>query len=164
MYGAALGADFMRPRGGEHGMACETDDQPANQLAIVDHTRPIGPLTPVRDSAWPAALPAEAAPLFAPLRALDTLPRRPLVADSFPVGVPVRLLPDSLAGPVLISFSRVAYSADGRRALVYGVKKCRHFTAADEEEGSIGFAFLLPLVRRADAWASSSEPLYLTID
>ena len=179
VYTAVIREHFLGPHPGEHGLLCE-DGLPATHLEIGEQTRPLWAWNARRDSAAAAELPPVVAPVLAALRALDSLPRRLLAADSFAVGVPVRLSSDSLTGrrtrgaggavhepadsaPPLITFSRVAYSADGSRALVYATRACREKPVGEAEEGAEGSALLVPLERRGATWAAP-EPVYLHLD
>src|SRR5688572_30840212 len=94
VYDVVIREHFLRPATGEHGLLCD-QGEPAS-LSIWSETRPLWTRTARRDSAAGAELPAHTAPLVAALRALDTLPRRSLAADSFAVGVPVRLEHDTV--------------------------------------------------------------------
>ena len=176
VYAAVIREHFLRPPRGEHGLACE-DDQSQPPLTVLAETIRLWEPRPRRDSAAAAELPSGMAPMVAALRALDTLPRRPLAADSFAVGRPVRLQRDSMIGPpsgrapaaplapILIRFSRVAYGADRTKALVYAVRTCREKPAGGDEaeEGAYGAALLVPLERRGGTWVGL-DPVYLHID
>jgi hypothetical protein len=172
---------FMRPERGEHALLCEREE-PGSPREIVATTQPLSPGDARRDSGFAAALPAAAAPLMAPLRAMDTQPGRALDADSLSVGVPIRLVPDSIASrtlqrtdaaaggsdpglPPLFWLSRVAYSTDGRWALVYAVEVCPGATramAADAESGAYEKVVLAPLEWSAGKW-TVHPPLFLDI-
>jgi hypothetical protein len=174
VYTAVLREHFMRPQRGEHALLCEPEE-PGRRLAIVGTTQPLPPGTPVRDSGWAAELPAPASPLMAALRALDRQAGRALDADSLAVGVPIDLVPDSVAArslrlsdpppatrpdlgaPPLFWFSRVVYTADSRWALVYAVEACPGITeamAADAENGAYERVILAPLEWRAGGWTT----------
>jgi hypothetical protein len=176
VYATVIREHFLRPPRGEHGLACE-DDRPSPPLTVLSETIRLWQPRPPRDSAAAAELPIRIAPLVASLRALDTLPRRPLAADSFAVGRPVVLQRDSVIAPgpgsaavarrapTLIRFSRVAYGADRTKALVYAVRTCQEKPVSGEEaeEGAYGVALLVPLERRGIAWVIL-DPVYLHID
>ena len=181
VYAAVLREQFLRPQRGEHGLLCEPQE-PGGGLTIVATTQPVAPGNARRDSGWAAVLPAPAAPLMARLRAMDSLPARALDGDSLAVGVPVRLVADSVAarslepparpgspppsaGPPLFWLSRVAYTADGGWALVYAVETCPGVTdadAAEAESGAYERVVVAPLERRAGAW-TVHPPLFLDV-
>ena len=171
VYTAVLREHFMQPERGEHALLCDRE-QPGRGLAFVATTQPLPRGTPARDSAWTAELPAPAAPLMAALRALDRQPGRILDADSLGAGVPIRLVPDSLAArsfrrtdsraarpdssaPSLFWFSRVVYTADSRWALVQAVQVCPGATevmAANAENGAYERVLIAVMEWRAGAW------------
>jgi hypothetical protein len=98
----------------------------------------------------------------ATLRAMDGQRPRTLHADSFSVGVPVRLVPglsepDTTSdGPWPITLSRVAYSADGTWALVHAVQPCRaeydEALAGEVDLPAPGTAVVAALQRRSGSW------------
>lgn len=166
VYAVVLREHFINPPRDEHvdgvGLTCASYE-PVGHLPIVAETRLRREGGRSRDSALAATLPPEAAPLVATLRALDGVPPRTLHADSFSVGVPVRLVARSpepgstSAGPWPITLSRVAYSADGTWALVHAVQPCRaeyDETPEEELEGASppGTAVVAALQRRSGKW------------
>ena len=180
VYAVVLREHFLRPARGEHGLVCEEDEPVTQPTTVVGQTSRLWTRTTRRDSAAAAELPKGMAPLVAALRALDTLPGRALAADSFAVGVPVRIEADSggavVAGrgdqggarrveraPAPIRFSRVAYGADGTRALVYAVRACREKPVGEVEAGADGVAILVPLERRGVAWVAL-DPVFLEVE
>ena len=119
---------------------------------------------------------------MASLRALDRQPARALDADSLSVGIPIRLVADTVAARAfpsgdqpedraglraarLLWVSRVAYTPDGNWALVYAVEVCPGVTpaeAAEAENGAYETALLAPLERRAGVW-TVHDPMFLDV-
>ena len=181
VYTAVLREHFMQLQPGEHALLCAREDQ-GTPVGIVATTQALPPGNPARDSGWAAELPASAAPLMAPLRALDREPARALVAESLTVGVPIRLVSDSLASrelrrtdasptrpdlspPPLFWFSRVVYSADRSWALVHAVAACPGVTeamAADAENGAYERVIVAPMQWGAGGWIAH-PPLFLDV-
>lgn len=177
VYTAVLREHFLRPNPGNEPVFCRSEAP--DLLQIVGTTQPLPPGTPRRDAGWADHLPAQAAPLLASLRAMDNQPGRALDRDGLDVGVPIRLVPHSVAaraleptdppatepGPPLSWFSRVAYTADGNWALVYAVEACTGVTeamAAEAEGWAYDTVMLAPLERRAGVW-TVHDPLYLDV-
>jgi len=169
VYTSVLLQQLKAPRGGEHSMACEPEEA-GGPLLVVSTTQPLPPGTLKRDGGWIDLLPKPAAPLFETLRALDTEPPRTIDAALLTAGVPIQLVPEAAAaasgsGPPLHWFSRVAYTPDGKWALVYAVKLCPGVTEAmkaDAEPGAYQSVFLAALEWRDDAWRID-DPLYLDV-
>jgi hypothetical protein len=173
VYSALLRRHFAAPAPEEHvdGLppACDWD-VPATALNLVRETsfRRLGGAS--RDSSLAEELSTGTEPLLRTLRALDAEPDRALNADSFPVGVPVRLvdgpdhLPD-LGRPIYLS--RVAYDADSTVALVHATQLCRDASdpLADPESdpSEVGRAVLAALRRGRDGWAVT-ELVYLVAE
>jgi hypothetical protein len=170
VYAVVLREQFISPPQDDHvdGLISECRDGPiAGQIRIVAATRMRREGGGSRDSALAAELPADAAPLVASLGAMDGLPPRTLYADSFSVGIPVRLVApasgsgDTGTGPLPVTLSRVAYSADGTRALVHAVQPCRD-GFAEEDAPPPGTAVLAALQRQNGSWVvSRSVALYV---
>ena len=181
VYTAVLREHFLGHQPGEHALLCAREE-PGTALEIVASTQPVPPGNPARDSGWAAVLPAPAAPLMAQLRALDRDPARALVAESLTVGVPVQLVPDSVAAralrrtdapatrpdlgpPPLFWFSRVVYSADRSWALVHAVEVCPGVTeaiAADAENGAYERVIIAAFQWGAGGWIAH-PPLFLDV-
>ena len=178
VYSAVARAYFLRPPQGEHGMACDGDGPPRS-LVITRSTGRLWRRTVRRDSAAAAELPEHWTSLVRALRSLDRLPRRSLTADSFMVGIPVRLHADTLIKqrivpretfsrspsrkPPIIQFSRVAYSANSQRALVFAIKKCQVREDGEAENGAYNVALLVPLEWRGATWVALS-PVYMDVN
>jgi hypothetical protein len=170
VYAVVLREHFINPPPDDHvdGLISECrDGPPAGQVQVVGETRFRRQGGGSRDSALAAELPPDAAPLVASLRAMDGLPPRPLDADSFAVGMPVRLVaaaPESRGagtGPLPVTLSRVAYSADGSWALVHAVQPCRD-GFAEEDAPPPGTAVLAALQRQNGSWiVSRAVALYV---
>jgi hypothetical protein len=164
IYTTVLRDLYLRPQPGEQPISCAPED-PRATVEILATTQPVVPGTPKRDLGWANELPAEAAPLMAALRAMDSQPRVALDANRLAPGVPVQLVPSAPNHSRLIWFSRVAYTADGNWALVYAVAMCPGVTdaqAANEENGAYERVVLAPLQRRGGLW-TLRDPLYLDI-
>jgi hypothetical protein len=181
VYEALLRQQLATVQHGEHGRACEPEDVNA-PVRIVATTQPLPSNTPKRDAGWVTYLPAQAGPLLAALRAMNTQPALDLDAARLALGRPVTLVPEEVAAPTLwpteqtttgsISnasalwwFSRVAYTLDGEWALVYAVRVCPGVIAATVEEPEMGEyeqVFLAALQRRAGNWIVN-DPLYLDV-
>jgi hypothetical protein len=163
VYATVLREQFISPPRDDHadGLISECRDGPpvgSIQVNGVTQFRRRGEVS--ADSSLAEELPPEATPLVGRLRAMDGLPPRTLDADSFSVGMPVQLVapasqsPGTATGPLPITLSRVAYSADSTWALVHAVQPCRDGFA---EEGAAppGTAVLAALQRQNGAWAVS---------
>lgn len=175
VYSAVLREQLIGPHVDDHGDGFEsgcTADQPLDPVMIVRETRFRRQGGASRDSALAAELPPDAVPLFTALRGMDRLPAHPLAADSFSLGVPV-LLVDSADtrrtgdGWGAITLSRVAYSADGARALVHAVKPCRAERDASTDDEARrdpdGTAVLVALERQQGAW-KIAELVWLEVE
>ena len=182
VYTALLREQLTWPRGGEHGRAC-VPDGPIGSIAVVGTTQPLPPGTPARDEGWSNYLPKPVAPLLKTLRALDREPALAIEQKLLTAGVPVELIPESLAartlwpaeptaessrapGP-LFWFSRVVYSSDGDWALVYAAQVCPGITPAMVEEaepGAYQAVFLATLQRQPGDWVVHGNPLFLDIE
>ncbi|HEU0300008.1 MAG TPA: hypothetical protein VFR37_11150 [Longimicrobium sp.] len=171
VYAVVLREQFINPPQDDHvdGLISECRDGPlVGQIRVVGETRFLRQGDRSRDSALAAELPPDAAPLVANLRAMDGLPPRTLVADSFSVGMPVRLVApapesgDTGTGPLPITLSRVAYSADSTWALVHAVQPCRD-GFAEEDAPPPGTAVLAALQRQNGSWAVS-ELVWLYVE
>jgi hypothetical protein len=163
VYAVILREQFINPPQDDHGdgliSECR-DGPPVGQIQIAGETQFRRQGGGSRDSAAAAELPPDAAPLVATLRAMDGLPPRTLAADSFSVGMPVRLVApapesrDTGTGPLPVTLSRVAYSADSTWALVHAVQPCRH-GFAQEDAPPPGTAVLAALQRQSGSWVVS---------
>lgn len=175
VYSAVLREQLIGPVVDDHGDGFEsgcTADQPRDPVMIVRETRFRRQGGVSRDSALAAELPTDAVPLLAELRGMDRLPARPLAADSFSLGVPVVLV-DSAdtrrtgGGWGAITLSRVAYDANGTRALVHAVKPCRAEwdPSVDDEARRIpdGTAVLVALDRQQGGW-KVAELVWLEVE
>jgi hypothetical protein len=176
VYATVLRDHFVNPPQDEHGdgavLTCASHP-PVGYIPIVGQTRLRREGGGSRDSSLAAELPPEAAPLVGTLRGMDEQPPRTLYADSFSVGVPVRLVPglpepdNTTAGPWPITLSRVAYSADGAWALVHAVQPCRAAydeALADEEDlPAPGTAVVAALQRRNGGWVVV-KPVFVYVE
>jgi hypothetical protein len=178
VYAVVLREHFLNPPQDDHadgiGRTCASYE-PVGYIPIVAQTRLRQEGGRSRDSSLAAALPPEVAPLVVTLRAMDGQPPQTLSADSFSLGVPVRLVAGSpepgstTDGPWPITLSRVAYNADSTWALVHAVQPCReeHDETIDEEdlEGASppGTAVVAALQRRSGSWAVA-EVVYVYVE
>ena len=170
VYAVVLREQFISPPPDDHadGAISECrDGPPVGQIQIFLETQFRRQGGGSLDSGLAATLPPDAAPLVAALRALDGVPPRTLHADSFSVGMPVRLVPRSPEswgtghGPLPVTLSRVAYSADSTWALVHAVQSCRD-GFAEEDAPPPGTAVLAALQRQNGSWAvARAVPLYV---
>jgi hypothetical protein len=101
-----------------------------------------------------------------------------LTADSFKVGIPVRLRADTFITqrivaretllraasrrPAIVQFSRVAYSTNHERALVFAVRRCQERESGEAENGAYDTALLVPLEWRGAAWVAL-PPVYMDV-
>jgi hypothetical protein len=168
----------MRPERGEHGIACEFETM-EGPVAIVSTTQPLPVRTPKQDAGWAELLPAPAAPLLATLRAANGQPPQHLDPKGLDVGRPIRLVPAAVAATTLWPptpqpdhtgplwwFSRVAYTSDGKWALVYAAQVCTGVTAEmvpEAEPGAYAIIVLAALEHRSARW-DVHDPLYLHVD
>ena len=171
VYAVILREQFISPPQDDHvdGLISECRDSPlVGQIQVVAETQFRRRGGGSRDSSLAAELPPAAAPLVARLRAMDGLAPRALDADSFSVGIPVRLVArapasrDTGTGPLPITLSRVAYSADSTWALVHAVQPCRD-GFAEEDAPPPGTAVLAALQRQNGRWALSG-PVALYVE
>jgi hypothetical protein len=171
IYAVVLRGQFISPPQDDHadGPISECrDGPPVGQIHVMGVTQFRRRGGGTRDSSLAAELPPEARPLVASLRAMDGLPPRTLDADSFSVGIPVRLVGPAPAsreagtGPLPVTLSRVAYSADSTWALVHAVQPCRD-GFAEEDAPPPGTSVLAALQRQNGSWAVS-EVLALYVE
>jgi hypothetical protein len=98
---------------------------------------------------------------------MDGVPPRTLSADSFSLGIPVRLVAqppeaDSTSDPPWpVTLSRVAYNADSTWALVHAVQPCRaaydEALANEPDLPPAGTAIVAALQRRGGTWVVSER-------
>lgn len=176
VYAAVLREHFINPQREEHvdgvGLDC-VDAPPAGYLPVVAQTRFRRESGGVRDSVLVAELPPALARLVPALRAMDGEPPRTLSADSFSLGMPVRLIaqpsePDSTNDPPWpVTLSRVAYNADSTWALVHAVQPCRaaydEALANEPDLPPAGTAVVAALQRRNGTWVVS-EPVFVYVE
>jgi hypothetical protein len=126
VYAVILREQFINPPQDDHGdgliSECR-DGPPVGQIQIAGETQFRRQGGGSRDSAAAAELPPDAAPLVATLRAMDGLPPRTLAADSFSVGMPVRLVAPAPRIP------GHRYWTVARHALSRGVQRRQHLGA-----------------------------------
>lgn len=176
VYAAVLREHFINPQREEHvdGVRLEcVDAPPAGYLPVVAQTRFRREGGRVRDSALVAELPPEPARLVPALRAMDGVPPRTLSADSFYLGMPVRLVAqppeaDSTSDPPWpVTLSRVAYNADSTWALVHAVQPCRaaydEALANEPDLPPAGTAIVAALQRRNGTWVVSA-PVFVYVE